>query len=249
MKKSIFRILTTAFVLSALMAGCGKKAETEVPDDSVITESEIAASSAAESAESVPAGKIAETTPEPQKLLNTGNAEGQIDESLPEYLQNKETPDVFVIEDPDHTYAEGYLVAPGSELTASSSAVEGTIGTPVSVSTPKGTYTVTVTDYDIKDIDAGQAITINYTYQNMNIGSEILVGDYGFALTGKDGVAFSVWSDGDDTNASPEPAAEGKSSGGTLTYIITGTPDRVTLYYNDTTKDDIQQFYWTIALD
>lgn len=246
MKNKMIRLLITALAVSALMAGCGKKAESTVPADSVLTESEMAASSADESS---PVGDIPETTPEPQKLLNTANAEGQIDESLPEYLQNKETPDVFVIEDPGKTYAEGYLIAPGTKVSAASSAVEGSVGTPVSVATPKGTYTVTITGYDTKDVESGQAVTINYTYQNMNISSNILVGDYGFALTGENGVAFSVASFDDKEKASPEPVGEGKSSGGTLTFLITGTPDRVTLYYNDTTKSDVQQFYWTLTLD
>ncbi|MEE3436940.1 MAG: hypothetical protein VZR05_02205, partial [Lachnospiraceae bacterium] len=128
MKNKALRILIMTFVLTAFAAGCGKKTESTVPADSVITESDITASKAEES---VPTGNVAATTPEPQKLLNTANAAGQSDESLPEYLQIKETPDVFVIEDPDHIYAEGYLVAPGSKVDAASSAVEGTVGTPV----------------------------------------------------------------------------------------------------------------------
>jgi len=243
MKNKVFRILAMTLILAAFTAGCGKKTESTVPADSVITESDISA------AESSPVGDIAETTPEPQKLLNTATAAGQNDESLPEYLQNKETPDVFVIEDPDHIYAEGYLVAPGSQVESSSAAAEGTVGTPVTVETPKGTYELTITGCDVKDAEAGQAVTVSYTYRNMNISSDILVGDYGFALTGSDGVAFSVWSDSSEKTASPEPVGEGKSSGGTLTYLITGTPDKVTLYYNDTTKSEVQQYYWTLSLD
>ncbi len=245
MKKRILLIMTSVVIMSALAVGCGGKTTSDMPDDSVITESE----SLAASAESVDDGGIAETTPEPQKLINTANAEGQIDESLPEYLQDKETPDVFVIEDPDNIYKEGYLIAPGTEVAESSSAVEGTVGTPVSVSTPKGTYNLTVTDYDLRDTESGQAITIHYSYQNMNISSDILVGSYGFALTGQDGTALSVSSVESDTAASPEPVSEGKTSGGTLSFIITGTPDRVTLYYNDTTKSEIQQFFWVLGLD
>ncbi len=243
MKKRILLIMTSVVIMSALAVGCGGKTTSDMPDDSVITESD------ASSAESVGDGGIAETTPDPQKLINTANAEGQIDESLPEYLQEKETPDVFVIEDPDNVYKEGYLIAPGSEVDASSSAVEGTIGTPVSVSTPKGTYNLTVTDYDLKDSETGQIITIHYTYQNMNISSDILVGNYGFALTGRDGTALSAASAGSDETVSPEPVSEGKTSGGTLSFIITGTPDRVTLYYNDTTKSEVQQFFWELGLD
>ena len=137
MKNKALRILIMTFVLTAFAAGCGKKTESTVPADSVITESDITASKAEES---VPTGNVAATTPEPQKLLNTANAAGQSDESLPEYLQIQETPDVFVFEDPDHVYAEGYLVAPGSKVDAASSAVEGTVGTPVSVTTPKGIF-------------------------------------------------------------------------------------------------------------
>lgn len=246
MKNKALRILIMTFVLTAFAAGCGKKTESTVPADSVITESDITASKAEES---VPTGNVAATTPEPQKLLNTANAAGQSDESLPEYLQIKETPDVFVIEDPDHIYAEGYLVAPGSKVDAASSAVEGTVGTPVSVTTPKGTYNITITGCDVRDVESGQAVTVSYTYENKDIPSDILVGDYGFALTGDNGIAFSLWSDGTGDNTSPEPVSEGKSSGGSLTYLVTGTPGQVTLYYNDTTKDDIQQYYWNLSLD
>ena len=245
MKKSIVSILTAALVFSALAAGCGKSETQSMPDDSVISESEAAASAA----ESVTDGAIPETTPEPQKLLNTANAEGQIDESLPDYLQGKETPDVFVIEDPENVYKEGYLIAPGTAVASDASAVEGTVGTPVSVSTPKGTYNLTIDDYDLADAEAGQIVTIRYSYQNMNIASDILVGNYGFALTGSDGTALSSWSSGTEAAVSPEPVGEGKSSGGTLSFIATGTPDRVTLYYNDTTKSEVQQFFWELTLD
>ncbi|MCR5294443.1 MAG: hypothetical protein K6E30_04605 [Lachnospiraceae bacterium] len=246
------KILLLSLLSAALLAasGCGKKNDVELPEDSVISVAESVISFEEEiSRPDVPeGGSIEEITPAPDSAIDTSGAEGQIVESLPDYLKDQVS--VTDMEAQKTSYGEGFFLAPGSEVKVLSDAQEGQIGETVIIKTKDGDYSLTIDSFDIVDTEeAGQVIQIFYTYENLSIPSEILVGDYGFAMTGPDRVSLSTWY---NENADPElsqPTAAGESSKGALSYYLTGGADHFYLYYHSTSGDTVRQYIWKFLLD